>query len=153
MYDLEIRFPPMRMEEEEEIKGVEKPGMGYTTQIEEPQKENLEKKETIIRPDTKLLNQLMRERQKIVDSKLWTRHKLKLLRANSDALVAAQGGSIKSSKRENIVYSILIFGGAVTVILAFLTIALDLPAEIALTFVGTTLGGTIATIAQKLGKL
>ena len=153
MHDLEIQFPPLRMEEEEEIEFTEKPRMGFAAPVDKIQPEAAEKKEAPFIPDTKVLNQLMEERQKIVDAKLWTRSKLKLLKANKDAMVIAQGAKVTSRQRENVVYGILIFGGVVSVILALLTVQLKLPKEIALTFVGTVLGGTIATIAQKLGKL
>jgi hypothetical protein len=65
--------------------------------------------------------------------------------------VIAKGGSIRNT--ENVIYSILIFGGLVIIVLALLTVYKDLPTEIVLSFVGTVLGGTIATIAQKLGRV
>ena len=49
MHDLEIHFPPMRMEEEEEIEFVEKPRMGFTTPVEEAQPKAAVKKEAVFR--------------------------------------------------------------------------------------------------------
>lgn len=99
-----------------------------------------------------LLRQLTEERRTILnDPKLSTRERLRLLESNRETIVLASGGSIK--KTENVVYSILIFGAAVIIILALLTVFGGLPSEVTLTFVGTVLGGTIATIAQKLGKI
>jgi hypothetical protein len=153
MYDLEIQFPPIRMEEEEEIELMEKPRMGFAATVERTQPAAAEKEEARAIPDKTALHQLLEERRRIVDAKLSTRSKLRLLQANRDAMIVAQGGNVTSRKRENVVYSILIFGGVVTVILALLTVQLQLPAEITLTFVGTVLGGTIATVAQKIGKI
>lgn len=62
-----------------------------------------------------------------------------------------EGGSVR--KTDSVVYGILIFGGVVLTVLAFLTSFAGLPSEVTLAFVGTVLGGTIATIAQKLGKI
>lgn len=97
-------------------------------------------------------SRLLDERQEILkNERLTTRDKLRLLENNRRTLVVASGGTIRQS--ENVVYGILLFGGLLVAILALLTVFADLPSEITLSFVGTVLGGTIATIAQKLGKL
>jgi hypothetical protein len=46
-----------------------------------------------------------------------------------------------------------VFAAVVTIVLALLSVYAQLAPEIVLTFLGTTLGGTIATIAQKLGNV
>jgi hypothetical protein len=74
-----------------------------------------------------------------------------LLDENRKALTVATGGKV--TKTDSVVYGILWFGGVVLVILALLTVLADLPKEVTLSFVGTVLGGVIATIAQKLGKI
>jgi hypothetical protein len=85
------------------------------------------------------------------DEKLSAKDKFRLLEENRKALAVATGGKARST--ENVVYGILIFGGSVLIILALLTVFKDLPKEITLSFVGTVLGGVIATISQKLGKI
>jgi hypothetical protein len=76
---------------------------------------------------------------------------LKLLESNRKAFVLIKGGTIK--KTENIVYAVLVFSGVLIVTLALLNTFSNLSTEITLTFMGTVLGGTIATITQKIGKL
>ena len=98
-----------------------------------------------------LLTQLAGEREKIIQGNYSTSEKLKLLDDNRKAMVIAKGGRI--AKSENVVYGILLFGGVLVIVLAILTVLAGLPPEVILSFVGTVLGGTIATIAQKLGKL
>lgn len=99
-----------------------------------------------------VVRELIAERHAILaDSKLKAKERLRLLESNRQTIVVVSGGTIK--KTENVVYSILVFGAVVIVILALLTVFGGLPPEVTLTFVGTVLGGTIATIAQKLGKL
>jgi hypothetical protein len=103
-------------------------------------------------PVAQLLIELVAERRSILENeKLQTKDKIRLLESNRRALVIATGG--KTSKTENVVYGILVFGAVVLVILALLTTYAHLPSDITLAFVGTVLGGTIATIAQKLGKI
>ena len=48
---------------------------------------------------------------------------------------------------------ILAFSAILVITLAWLNVRAKLPTEITLTFLGTTLGGVIATIAQKLGRI
>jgi hypothetical protein len=98
------------------------------------------------------LRALAEERGTIINSeKLTAKEKQVLLDENRKTLVVASGGSVR--KTDSVVYGILIFGGAVLVILSLLTCFAGLPSDVTLAFVGTVLGGTIATIAQKLGKL
>lgn len=99
-----------------------------------------------------VLENLVKERRYILtELKASNRTRLKLLRENRNAITLATGGRV--SKTENIAYGILVFGGVLIVTLALLTAFANLPSQITLSFVGTVLGGTIATIAQKLGKL
>lgn len=102
--------------------------------------------------NTEFVRVLAEERRKIIDNdKLSSKEKLALLDDNRKAMVVANGGTVK--RTENVVYGILVFGGVLLVILALLTTFAGLPHEVTLSFVGTVLGGTIATIAQKLGNL
>jgi hypothetical protein len=142
----------IRMEEEEQgwraarrRFGFAKPGQG-------------EEDETDLPPDrvpeyvNELVMSLAAERRTIVENeKLSVRQKRILLDGNRKALSVATGGT--TTKTENIVYGILIFGGIVLVTLSLLTAFSDLPKEVTLSFVGTVMGGVIATIAQKLGKI
>ena len=60
----------------------------------------------------------------------------------------------KSSFRtEKVIYGILVFSAVVLITLACLTAFAGLAKEVTITFAGTVVGGTIATIAQKLGKV
>jgi hypothetical protein len=85
------------------------------------------------------------------DEKLSTKDKFRLLEENRKALAVATGGAARST--ENVVYGILVFGGSVLIILALLTAFAHLDTEVTTSFVGTVLGGVIATIAQKLGRI
>jgi hypothetical protein len=99
-----------------------------------------------------IISQLAKERDAIYsDTKLSTKEKARLLEANRRMLITAQGGSIRQT--ENVVYGILIFSAIVLLVLALLTAFAGLSSNITLAFVGTALGGTIATIAQKLGQV
>ena len=99
-----------------------------------------------------VLGRLLEERQTILsDSGLPTRDKLRLLENNRLTMVVAQGGTVR--KTENVVTGILIFATGVTIILALLNVTAGLRTDVTMGFLGTTLGGTIATIAQKLGRL
>jgi hypothetical protein len=79
--------------------------------------------------------------------------KLKLLEQNRLSLNTLRGGRRFTFATEAVIYSILIFSGVLILALAVLTAKYDLPKEVTITFVGTVVGGTIATIAQKLGKV
>jgi hypothetical protein len=72
---------------------------------------------------------------------------------NRQFMVLLRGGSPYKFGTEKVIYSILLFSAIVLVVLACLTAFYGLPKEVTITFVGTVLGGTIATIAQKLGKV
>jgi hypothetical protein len=98
------------------------------------------------------LRSLAQERRSILENeKLSAKQKCSLLDENRKTLVVATGGKV--TKTDSVVYGILVFGGIVLIILALLTTFAHLPSEVTLSFVGTVLGGTIATIAQKLGKI
>jgi hypothetical protein len=100
---------------------------------------------------------LIQERLTILNSidlpKLSAADKLKLLEQNRLSLNTLRGGRTYKFGTEAVIYSILIFSGVVIVILALLTAYAGLAKEVTITFVGTVVGGTIATIAQKLGKV
>jgi len=140
----------IRMEEEEEEGYVAaKPPIGFAATSERQQGET--QRPSVVFSD--LLQSLATERIKIVESdKLSARQKQILLDENRKALTVATGGRV--TKTDSVVYGILWFGGVVLVILALLTAFVkDFPKEVTLSFVGTVLGGVIATIAQKLGKI
>jgi hypothetical protein len=109
--------------------------------------------------EERLIEWLMEERRRILASldseKLTVRDKLKLLEENRQFLMVMRGGSRYKFGTEKIIYSILLFSAVVIVILACLNVFApnQLPTEVTTTFVGTVVGGTIATIAQKLGKV
>jgi hypothetical protein len=95
---------------------------------------------------------LITERTLILESKTFSsREKQRLLEANRKTITIVKGGRV--TKTENVVYGILIFGAVLIVVLSLLNTFANLPTEITLSFVGTVLGGVIATIAQKLGRI
>lgn len=99
-----------------------------------------------------LVRLLAEERAKILDNDNYSaKEKLALLEDNRKAIVVANGGTVR--RTENVVYGLLAFGSVGLIVLALLTTFAGLPHEVTLSFVGTVLGGTIATIAQKLGNL
>lgn len=137
----------IRMEEEEEGWGGAK--AGFLASAEDQEGKPSPKIPVVV---ADLLRSLAQERVMIVDSdKLSAKEKKALLDENRKALTVATGGTV--TQTQNVVYGILIFGGVVLVILALLTVYKDLPKEVILSFVGTVLGGVIATVAQKLGKI
>jgi hypothetical protein len=148
----DTRYLPAKMEEEEE--GEPAPRVRYRRRIgfsasateddeEEPSSNSI---------SSELVEALVNERALIINSATFSpRYKRKLLEENRRAITVARGGRI--AKTENVVYGILIFGGILLVTLSLLNIFGHLPTEITLSFVGTVLGGVIATIAQKLGRL
>jgi hypothetical protein len=109
----------------------------------------------IVRQWQSMAERLCHEREEILDliknQKLSVKEGAKLLQANSQLIERLRGGY--SFGTEKVIYSILIFSGIVIVILSCLTAFLKLPEGVTTTFVGTVVGGTIATIAQKLGKI
>jgi hypothetical protein len=141
--------PTIRMEEEEdfEMPAHEKSAFGKAKIIES------------LSPDVagRLVEQLIEERRIIIDSlnkgNISTKDKMKLLDENRQFMVLLRGGSPYKFGTEKVIYSILLFSAIVLVVLACLTAFYGLPKEVTITFVGTVLGGTIATIAQKLGKV
>ncbi len=151
MYEEKINPSTIRLEEEEEADDDYPSRIGFNAELSPPERpSHAHSGNELDMSDA--IHQLMQERRLIVDNdQLSTRDKLKLLETNRKALVIARGGTVR--KTENVVYGILMFGGVVVIILALLTTFAGLPAEVTLSFLGTVLGGTIATIAQKLGKL
>jgi hypothetical protein len=102
-----------------------------------------------------LLERLVRERSEIIKmieiQKLKVGEATRLLEQNSQLIGRVRGRY--SFGTEKVIYSILGFSAIVIVTLSWLTAFHGLPKEVTITFVGTVVGGTIATIAQKLGKV
>jgi hypothetical protein len=78
---------------------------------------------------------------------------LKLLADNRELILFMQGGSPYKFATEKVIYWLLAFSATITVTLATLHALGKLEAAVMTTFVGTTVGGTLTTIAQKLGKV
>jgi hypothetical protein len=96
--------------------------------------------------------QLLEERNQILaDSKLSAKEKLTLLENNRVTLLTLRGG--RTNRSDEVVKWVLMFAAFTTIVLAVLNVAAGLPTEVTLSFVGTVLGGTIATIVQKLGRV
>ncbi len=128
--------------------------IGFSTEISDAKETGEEKHVTILTEASidSSIKQLLAERHAIMNNdKLRTGERLKLLEDNRRTLIAIRGGTYH--KTENVVYGILLFGALVLIVLSLLTVFAELPAEITLAFVGTVLGGTIATIAQKIGRI
>jgi hypothetical protein len=103
-------------------------------------------------PNARVLQMLMEERQKIhEDEKTTPRQKERFLAENRKAFTIASGGRV--TRTDEVVKWVLIFAGVLIFTLAMLTAFAHLNENIATTFIGTVVGGTIATITQKLGKL
>ena len=151
MAEFDAWIPPIRMEEEEEAEpeSLRRP-IGYQTVSEREPVEGERNAEKVGR----LLEKILNERQAILaDDKLATRDKLRLLEANHRTLLVLRGGRVKVFKTEAVVFGILGFSTVMLLTLSVLNVKAGLSTEITLTFLGTTLGGTIATIAQKLGRI
>ncbi|MFT3870000.1 MAG: hypothetical protein QM715_16240 [Nibricoccus sp.] len=98
------------------------------------------------------VNQLLEERNQILaDTKLSAKEKLGLLENNRVTLLTLRGG--RTTRSDEVVKWVLMFAAFTTIVLAILNVAAGLPTEVTLSFVGTVLGGTIATIVQKLGRV
>ena len=145
----------IRMEEEEEECGeeiYERPPVGFqrirTENLNQPQRVT----SNISNEIAKTIGSLAKEREEILkNEKISSRQKIKLLESNRKAIIVLSGGKI--TKTDSVIYGILIFGGIVILTLALLNVFGGLSTEITMTFIGTTMGGVIATIAQKLGRL
>lgn len=98
-----------------------------------------------------LIRSLAQERRQIIESALSAKDKIALLEQNRKAITISTGGTV--AKTDYIVYAILVFGAVVLIVLSLLTAFAGLTPEVTISFVGTVLGGVIATIAQKLGKI
>jgi hypothetical protein len=147
MAEMEFWIPPIRMEEEEETEPARAGFVSYRSLKGEGDEERYGKLES-------LLGEVLMERRTILaDTKLQTRAKLKLLEANHRTLLVMRGGRVKTFRTEAVVFAILGFSAVLLIALAVLNVKAGLPIEITLTFLGTTLGGVIATIAQKLGRI
>lgn len=147
----EKTFPILKMEEEEDTKRHETSMFGFDLSHQNNNSSN----DTVISVDEKIDEQikgLILERKIILENKTFSKsEKLKLLENTRRTIVVIKGGAIR--KTENVVYSILFFSGFIIIALSVLTAFSSLPSEILLAFMGTVLGGTIATISQKIGKI
>jgi len=143
--ELEGRRLTVRMEEEEG--GEVRRRIGYHPA-------NRDEEEVTERPpaDARVLLALVEERRKIhEDEKATPRQKEKLLAENRKALTIATGGRV--TRTDEVVMWVLIFAGILIFTLTMLTAFAGLSENITTTFVGTVVGGTIATITQKLGRI
>jgi hypothetical protein len=154
MADEYIQVPMIRMEEEEESgEDPQRHISGFAEGYAES-KRALPPPSALTQQTQELIGKLVQERQAILaDTQLKSKDKLKFLESNHRAILLLRGGRYKTFQTEQVVYAILCFSGLILVALALLNVFAGLPSEITLSFVGTTLGGTIATIAGKLGKL
>jgi len=141
------------MEEEGEVYGG---GIPRDSRPKPKRARDTDEEEPSIQPGASLddfVRALMHERQTILgDSKLSPKDKVRLLNTGRYPLSIATGRGVLF-KTEQVVYAILGFSLVVIVILALLTAYSGLPQEVTVAFVGTVVGGTTATIAQKLGKV
>ncbi len=104
-------------------------------------------------PDTSaLLHRLIDERERILAAEgLSNRERRALLGENRDVITMIRGGRVVRS--EGLVYAILVFS-AVVIVAALIGAYVDKGLrEVALTITGTVVGGTLTTIAQKLGTI
>jgi hypothetical protein len=111
-----------------------------------------------LRPELadRVLQQLLDERREILKNEKWSvkeKEKVQLLDTQRDTLSAVTGKRIRIFKSEQIVYAILAFSLVVLLCLAWLTAYANLSKDVTIAFVGTVVGGTTATVAQKLGRL
>lgn len=104
-------------------------------------------------PETwdRLIRELAEERFAIIKGEFKMDDKLKMLENNRQALASVRGNY--GFGTEKVIYAILLFSAFVLLVLSWLTAYHGLAKEITITFAGTVVGGTIATIAQKLGKI
>jgi hypothetical protein len=146
--DPELALPAVRWEEESEFY----PGGSEDEDEEVDDVEAGPKPRARRHGSVELAKIIVEERARIIDSEsLSSRDKKKLLESNRRALVNALGGNVFNT--ESVVYLLIIVSMATVIVLAALTAAGKLPKEVTLTFVGTTVGGLLATIAQKIGRL
>jgi len=154
MADEYIQVPIIKMEEEEESGADQDRRIsGFAEGYAESQRTSTPLS-TLTQQTQELIGNLVQERQSILaDTQLKAKDKLKFLESNHRAILLLRGGRYKVFQTEQVVYAILCFSGLILIALALLNVFAGLPSEITLSFVGTTLGGTIATIAGKIGRL
>jgi hypothetical protein len=113
--------------------------------------------EVVDRISSGAIAELLRQRAMLIDSmdvsKLSNVEKFKLMEDTREMMIQLYGGNPTKFATEKVIYAILTFSGAVIIVLALLTSFAGLSSQVTTTFVGTVVGGTIATIAQKLGKV
>ena len=130
-----------------------KPGAPRFHEIVEMSPEADHPLETAPGQDTNaLLNRLIDERKRILAMEGLTRRERRaLLQENRDVITMIRGGRVVRS--EGLVYAILVFS-AVVIVAALVGAYADKGLrEVALTITGTVVGGTLTTIAQKLGTI
>lgn len=86
------------------------------------------------------------------DEKLNVKDKVLLLEKSNYVLALAAGRGVPF-KTEQVVRWIVIYSMIVVIVLAGLTAVGRLPEQVTTSFIGTVVGGLIATVAQKLGKI
>jgi hypothetical protein len=113
--------------------------------------------EVIDKASSEAIAELLQQRATIIRSmdvsKLSTDEKFKLMEDTREMMIQLYGGNPTKFATEKVIYAILTFSGVVIIVLALLTSFAGLSSQVTTTFVGTVVGGTIATIAQKLGKV
>ena len=98
-----------------------------------------------------LAEQLAGERRLIMaDGKLTPREKLRLLEENRKTITIATGGRI--SHVDNMAYAVAIFSCVIVVILALLAAHAPELKDIALSFIGTVIGGLLAIVGHQVGN-
>jgi len=145
--------PQIRMEEEEESPEPERPIRGRISTSQERESSTAAEEPDAEQPLNQLLAALFQERVVILQSTLPNDEKIKLLEQNRLAIATVRGGRSYKFATEYVIYAILFFSAFMITVLSLLTAFGHLPQEVTITFVGTVVGGTIATIAQKLGKV
>ena len=150
----------IRLEEEEEEGSAFSFGSTYPpTYDEDTQEEQAAQTQEQAAQVMALYSQILDERQQIIraitEGDISKEDATGLLQENQQVLskIIEASKPRKRQTTENVARNILIFAAVVLAFLAVLNVWAYLPTDITLAFLGTTLGGTIATIAQKLGKL
>ena len=136
--------PVIRMEEEEDGVGGSSSGPMYGALLSQADSSGA-------------LMALISERERIIDllgeNKIDKAQALALLADNRQILLSMQGRSRFGFATEKVIYALLTFSAGVIALLAYLNTTGKLPTDVTMTFVGTVVGGTLTTIAQKLGKV
>lgn len=131
-----------RAEEETEVPGTLLPGRAQLHEYSSDRQQDVV---------TEMWYGVVRQLAELLENEQDPKQRRKLVDQQRKLLTLASGGSVLGT--ENIVYALLAFSAILIVVLACLTAFSNLPASVTTTFVGTVVGGLLATIAQKLGRL